>query len=213
MKRLAPIAVAIAVLLTACGASEVPSITGETVPTTADEITVPAGASEVFVLGDSLTVGVQPYLRRELARKGWRLTGVDARVFRTTAEGLRILRTKARRLPDTVLVALGANDVNATRAQVTEWVRSARSIVGDRRLIWINLHVDIDKAPSQKRYAVINDALETAAQQYDVEIADWHAWVKGHRVPMQADGVHYTGTGYRKRASFYARVVAKPAAS
>jgi lysophospholipase L1-like esterase len=201
----------------ACGgsASSVTSPDPTTTTTTAGEtITVPASAPAAYVIGDSLTVGVQPYLRRAFAARGVRLAGVDGRVFRTTAEGLRILRAKANRLPDTVVLALGTNDLLATQADVKSWLRQARSFVGDRRrLIWINVYVDLTRQPKLKRYRVINDALDYLAPQYDIEVADWNRWVERHEVPQQRDGVHYTEKGYRIRAAFYARVVAGRAES
>jgi lysophospholipase L1-like esterase len=196
-------------LLAACG-SAVPAATPSITTTSEDGfITVPAAAPAVYVIGDSLTVGSQPYLRRALAGRGWKLTGVDGRVFRTTAEGLDILRAKASRLPETVVLALGTNDLTARQADVQMWLRQARAIAGDdRRLIWVNLYVDLTRQPTLKRYRVINDALTLAAPRYGIEVADWAAWVKNHDVPQQADGVHYTDKGYRIRAAFYARVVA-----
>ena len=204
---------ALLVLLAACGGSAIPGVTtiAPTSTTTSEPetITVPATAPVVYVLGDSLTVGVEPYLRRALATRGWRLAGVDGRVNRTTAEGLQILRRKASKLPDTVLLALGSNDLTVGQSVVQDWVRQARAIVGDdRRLIWVNVYIDLTRQPKLKRYRVINDGLTFAAAKYDVEIADWDTWAKRHDPPMQRDGVHYTEQGYRLRAAFYARVVA-----
>src|SRR5207248_10986981 len=162
----------------------------------------------VFVVGDSLTVGTEPWLRRDLAARHSKLSGVDARVFRTTAEGLRVLHAKASRLPDTVVLALGTNDLLATQAEVKDWLRQARASAGGRRLIWVNVYVDVTKQPKLKRYRVINDAIEVLAPQYDIAVADWNSYVQRHHVPMQRDGVHYTDQGYRIRASFYARAVA-----
>ena len=178
--------------------------------TTIEEtISVPATAPSVYVLGDSLTFGVAPYLKRALAQRGWKLAGVDGRVSRTADEGLRILRNRASRLPDTVVLALGTNDLTARQSEVEGWLREARTTVGPhRRLIWINLYVDLTRNPTLKRYRIINDALELFAPRYDIEIGDWDTWVERHEVPQQRDGVHYTEKGYRIRATFYARVVA-----
>jgi lysophospholipase L1-like esterase len=209
MKRLLVVFVAV---LAACGGSAIPMTTPKPTTTTTEteDITVPATAPSVYVLGDSLTVGVEPYLKRALAQQGWKLTGVDGRVNRTVDEGLRILRTKASRLPDTVVLALGSNDLTARQADVQRWLRQARAAAGpDRRLIWINIYVDLTERPELKRYRVIDDALAVAAPQYDIEIGDWDTYVERHDVPQQGDGVHYTDKGYRVRATFYARVVAE----
>jgi lysophospholipase L1-like esterase len=204
-RKLALVAV---LVLAACGVGERPSLG----PTTTETIKLPKGAASVYVIGDSLTVGTEPYLRRELAARGWRLAGVDARISRTVEEGLRVLRAKERRLPETVMLALGSNDLFASQAQVEAWVETARETAGTRRLIWVNVYVDVKRAPLLKGYRVINRGLSAAAVQHNVEIADWNRWMTRHRAPMQRDGVHYTPVGYRKRAAFYARVVAAPSA-
>lgn len=200
------------VLLAACGESAVQVTRPDPTTTTtseAERITVPMTAPVAYVIGDSLTVGVQPYLKRAFAVRGIRLAGLDGRVDRTAAEGLRVLRAKASRLPNTVVLALGTNDPLATQAQVQQWLGQARAIVGDRRLIWVNIYVNVARAPKLKRYRVINDALAISAAQYDVEIADWNEWASDHVIPMQRDGVHYTDTGYRRRAAFLARAISR----
>ena len=165
---------------------------------------LPSGAPEVFVVGDSLTVGAEPWLAGAMARRGLRLAGVDARVSRPVDEGLAVLQQLGGSLPSTVVIALGTNNLGASPAEVDRWVGTARRLVGDRRLIWVNLRCDPAVAAHLERYRAVNAALAAAAPRYGVEIADWDGWAAGAGVPNGRDGVHYTEDAYRLRALFYA---------
>jgi hypothetical protein len=92
-------------------------------------------------------------------------------------------------------------------AEVTGWLRTARSVVGDRRLVWVNLRCDPAVAGHLDRYRAVNAALAAAAPRYGVELADWDGWAAGAGVPNGRDGVHYGEDAYRLRALFYAAAV------
>lgn len=161
-----------------------------------------AGVPSVFVVGDSLTVGAEPWLADAVAGRGWRLTGVDARVGRTVPEGLAVLRRRARSLPSTVIVALGTNNLGASDADIEAWVSSARRIVGDeRQLGWVNLSV---AAPRDVRAREIDDALAVSAARWNVQVLDWYGWTHRNGIHNKADGIHYEDGAYRLRALFYA---------
>ena len=162
----------------------------------------------VFVTGDSLTVGVEPWLGADLQHEGWRLDGVDARIGRPVAEGLQVLRDHATTLPGTVVVALGTNDLSTDPSMVASWLATAREIVGHRRLIWVNLCPDAAADPGLSSYRAINAALAADAPQYGVQVADWCAFAHAHGVTPGADHIHYTASGYQLRAQFYADVIA-----
>ena len=162
--------------------------------------------AQVFVVGDSLTIGARPWIARDLRRRGGRLVGVDAGVGWHVEDGLVVLRRMGDALPGTVMVALGTNDLLSSRREVERWLRTARQLVGDRRLIWVNLRCNARHSRLLARYPLINAALEAAAPRYDVEIADWDAWAGERRVRTLPDGVHYSSAAYRLRASFYAEV-------
>jgi lysophospholipase L1-like esterase len=167
---------------------------------------LPAGETQVFVVGDSLTIGARPWLARDLRRLDGRLVGVNARVSRHVDEGLTVLRKMGDSLPETVMVALGTNDLQASTRQVDRWLRTARQLVGDRRLIWVNLRANATHSKLLARYHVINDALDAAAPRYGVEVADWDTWAGARHVRTLGDGIHYSTAAYRLRASFYAEV-------
>lgn len=162
----------------------------------------------VFVVGDSLTVGTEPWLSADVSHREWRLAGVDARIGRPVAEGLQVLRDRGSSLPGTVVIALGTNDLSADQATVAGWLASARAILGHRRIIWVNLCLAANVDPWLGAYRTINAALERAAPRYGVHVADWCAYAHAHGLRPGADGIHYSSADYRQRASFYAAVIA-----
>lgn len=177
----------------------------------ADRARVPADR-RVFVVGDSLTEGAEPWLGAAVAARGWTLTGIDARVGRTVPEGLAVLRRRARSLPPTVIVALGTNNLGASAADVEKWVSSARHIAGaGRRVVWVNLAVA--GSPGRvERGREINAALTDASRRWDVDVLDWAAWTRRNGVTTKVDGIHYEDGAYRLRALFYAGALPRPTA-
>lgn len=166
-----------------------------------------------FVVGDSLTVGSEPWLDRALLDRGWDLSGVDARVGRGVDEGLTVLRKQSGTLPGTVVVALGTNNLNAGSDTVRRWLRAARDIVGTRRLVWVNTCLDDSPAARYRASQRVNAALDRYAGRYGVEVADWCAYAAARDITTVRDGVHYSAAAYRVRARFYALALAKPAAA
>lgn len=176
-----------------------------------DRARVPADR-RVFVLGDSLTEGAEPWLDDAVEARGWTLTAVDAEVGRTVPAGLAVLRRRARSLPPTVVVALGTNNLGASATEIDGWLASARRIVGaDRRLVWVN--VSVAGSPGRlARGREINAALARAGRRWDVDILDWDGWARRNRVTTRADGIHYEQGAYRLRALFYAGALPRPTA-
>jgi lysophospholipase L1-like esterase len=162
----------------------------------------------VFVVGDSLTVGAQPYLRAALHGHGWVLAGVSARVGRPVSEGLAVLRAHRVTLPPVVLIALGTNNLAATQLDVKSWLRTARGIVGTRPIVWVNLCLNDARLPYLRSFRLINAALVRYAPRFGVRVADWCGYAGRHGVTNGPDGIHYGPDGYRVRAGFYARALA-----
>ena len=75
------------------------------------------------LVGDSLNVGTDPWLREELPR--WDIDAHD-RVGRTTAEGIEVLRERGAALAPVVVVSLGTNDPDGTEAGVPRARRARR---------------------------------------------------------------------------------------
>jgi hypothetical protein len=165
-------------------------------------------AIDALVVGDSLTVAARRWLPEAGEDAGVGFVLVDARIGRPVEEGLeRLVDLRASRA-DVVLVALGTNNIEATEEEVKGWVRDARAIVRQRRVIWVNLHLDPTSAPRLARYTDINRWLAEAAAQYGVELADWAAYAEEHDIRTLIDGVHYGDAESEQRAEFYAEVIA-----
>ena len=172
------------------------SITARSAPSSAD----------VFVIGDSLSVGdwcVARSAATEYSVRGL-VAAVDARQSRFSATGLSIIRGAQAALPLQIVFALGTNDVigGAPVASFRTTVESVIRIAGlGRRVHLVTVHSSRHTEAAQ-RY---NDEIwGIAARHPNVSVIDW-AGVLGDRPALLApDGVHLSVAGYRARASFIA---------
>ena len=153
----------------------------------------PAAVGTATLVGDSLNLGVEPYLADALPR--WRIVAND-RVGRSTPEGLAEIEAGRPHLSSYVVVSLGTNDppaaVDAFRADVARIVR----LVGpDRCLIWATIWRD--GAPSD----AFNDVLREAAEAHPrLRLVAWAELIEIHPEWLATDGLHGNETGYRERA-------------
>jgi hypothetical protein len=148
-------------------------------------------AGTASLIGDSLNVGVEPYLSEALPR--WRIVA-DDRVGRTTPEGVAELVAGRPTLSSYVVVSLGTNDppdaVDAFRADVA---RVLRLVGPDRCVIWATIWRD--GAPDDAFNGVLRHAAEKSPR-----IVDWAGMVKEHPEWLAPDRLHGSETGYRERA-------------
>lgn len=159
----------------------------------------PSGGA-VALVGDSLNVGVEPYLPQALP--GFELIAAD-RVGRRTEEGIAEIEQGRARLAPHVVVSLGTNDspsaVGAFRAAVARVVE----LVGpDRCLVWATIWRD--GAPDEAFNQVLRDA---AAAQGRMRLVEWAAMVEAHPDWLAPDGLHGSPGGYRERAEATAAAV------
>jgi len=169
-----------------------------TLRTDADDAAV-AGGGAVTLVGDSLNVGVEPYLRAELA--GWSLEAFDL-VGRATAEGVEELRRVRASLAPIVVVSLGTNDADGTEERFRALVAEALRLAGDDRcVVWAT--VVRDGAPRDGFNEVLVEARETHPS---LRLVDWAALVDAEPGLLAADLVHGTPEGYVRRATATARV-------
>jgi hypothetical protein len=156
-------------------------------------------AGAVTLVGDSLNVGIEPYLREELA--GWAVDTHD-RAGRTTGEGLEELHAIRGKLAPVVVVSLGTNDADGSEAEFRALVSDVIEVAGPRRcVVWAT--VVRDGTPRDG----FNDVLEEAASDHpNVRLVDWASMVARDRGVLAFDAVHGTPDGYAKRADETARV-------
>jgi lysophospholipase L1-like esterase len=155
----------------------------------------PAGLplSQASLVGDSLNVGVEPYLRDELRR--WQVD-TDDEVGRSTATGVERLRTRSAILAPYVVVSLGTNDPSGGTEAFRDDVAEVLRIAGPTRcVVWVAISRDGDSY--EPFNAVLREAASTSA---NLRVVDWPSLVRGHPEYLAADGVHATEDGYRARA-------------
>jgi lysophospholipase L1-like esterase len=170
-------------------------------------LAVPAAQAEmpspVLVVGDSLAVGMKPYLGPLLGSSEvvW-----DARSGRTTPEGLVRLRARLREVtPQTVVISLGTND-GPDPARFASRIHSAlAAIPAGACIVW----TDINRPPRKGRYHGLNRVLEQAASQDPrVVLVHWNRAVRQHAVSLP-DGLHPDAAGFEYRSRMVAGAIAR----
>lgn len=158
------------------------------------------GTGSVTLVGDSLNVGIEPYLAKELP--GWRIDAHD-RVGRATPEGIDELRRLSAGLGRAVVVSLGTNDPDGSEAEFRRLVSEAIAIAGpDRCLVWATIVRD------GARRTGFDDVLERARSEHgNLRLVDWAGMVEQDRSLLAGDAVHGTPEGYARRAEETARAI------
>ena len=146
------------------------------------------------LIGDSLNVGIDPYLRGELPN--WEIDAHD-RVGRMTVEGIDALRRQRSTLAPAVVVSLGTNDPEGTETEFRALVEEAVGLVGpDRCLVWATIVRD------GSARAGFNEVLrDVASANSNVRLVDWASDVAQDPALLAADLVHGTPDGYAARAA------------
>lgn len=157
-----------------------------------------ASTGAVTVLGDSLNVGMEPYLAARLP--GWTIDNHN-RVGRRSDEGVRELRTIADLAP-VLVVSLGTNDIPGDGEGFRQQVEEVLRIAGPGRcVVWSTVRRD---NPDE----TLNDVLRDASRRHDnLVVADWALLVASRPELLAFDRVHATPEGYEARAEQTARIV------
>jgi lysophospholipase L1-like esterase len=185
MRATAAAAIALALLLPSVASAQSPTVS----------------SGSVLVVGDSLGVGTEPYLERQLY--GTRITN-DSEVGRPSSGGLEPLRSLIAPGDAVVVFALGTNDGTSQTAAFADNLEQAASIAGDRCMVIPTLaRPALDGVGVDGMNAVIRGF---AASHANVEIVDWHAAVAS-QPNLLFDGVHAVPQGYALRAAMIAQAV------
>jgi hypothetical protein len=154
----------------------------------------------VTLVGDSLNVGIEPYLAKELA--GWRIDAHDE-VGRATSAGVDVLRAVRRSLAPVVVVSLGTNDAEGSEADFRELVDEALAIAGPHRcVVWATVVRDGEERTGFDR--VLRDAGDAHP---NLRLVEWASLVEDEPSLLASDRVHGTPDGYARRAEETARAV------
>jgi lysophospholipase L1-like esterase len=149
-------------------------------------------------VGDSLNVGIQPYLDEDLG--GWSVDHHD-QGGRRTQEGIDELQALGRDLGQVLVVSLGTNDFDGDPTTFRRQVEEVVARAGPRRcVIWTTIW--LGDGPHE-----FNDVLRgSAALHSNLHLVDWAAMVEEEPGLLAPDGVHGTPDGYARRAEEIARV-------
>jgi lysophospholipase L1-like esterase len=153
----------------------------------------------VTMIGDSLNVGMEPYMDDVLPR--WRFVEND-RKGRTTPEGIAELEAGRPELSSYVVVSLGTNDgydVDAFRANVAHVLDLAGA---DRCVIWATIWRD--GKPNDALNAVLRAAAEGNKR---MRLVAWAEMVDKQPELLAPDHLHGNESGYRRRAEAVAEAV------
>jgi hypothetical protein len=157
------------------------------------------GGTSVLLIGDSLGVGIQPYLSGLLT--GWSVTS-DSRVGRPLAEGMERWRAE-KGSAEVSAFSLFTNDAPTNTSALESAVRESAA---NGCAVWATI---VRPAQGGTSYAKANQVLEGLAQQLPgrVVLVPWAATVAADPSLVGSDGVHATPTGYRERAQLYAQAI------
>jgi lysophospholipase L1-like esterase len=152
----------------------------------------------VLLVGDSLNVGIEPYLHESLEH--WKITSDDV-VGRATTDGIAAIE-RNRGTSGPVVISLGTNDdpenAEAFRSRVEQLLELLPS---HRCVIWATLWRD--GAPETGLNDVLQDVARTRS---NVHLLDWAAMLRDHPDWRAPDETHGSPDGYRARAEEVARL-------
>lgn len=160
-----------------------------------------AAQGPVLVLGDSLAVGMRPFL---IPMLGGGEVAWNARTGRTTPQGLQVLRATLPQVrPTTVVVSLGTNDGSDPRRFADRIRRVLRALPPRACVIWPT----IIRPPRKGPYAALDRVLREQARRDPRFVApSWdYAVLRGSvRLP---DGVHPDQFGFLYRSRMIAGAI------
>ena len=162
-----------------------------------------AGATPVLVVGDSLAVGLEPYLGAML---GARPVVWNAVSGRTTPQGLFALRAMLRQVtPQTIVISLGTNDGPNPARFRSRIDRVLAAAPPGACVVWTT----VIRAPRKGPYHELNAALrEEATLDSRLVLVDWARAVASGRVALP-DGVHPDPAGFSYRSQMIAGGIAR----
>jgi lysophospholipase L1-like esterase len=154
----------------------------------------------VTLLGDSLNVGIEPYVPDALP--GWKIVAND-QVGRITPQGIDELEAGRPVLSNYVVVSLGTNDPQSDVEAFRKDVARVLALVGPNRCVaWATIWRD------ERPNDAFNDVLRDAAKaNRRVKLVEWAEMVEEDPDLLAPDRLHGNEDGYRERARKVAAAV------
>jgi lysophospholipase L1-like esterase len=167
--------------------------------------TAPPAPDRVYLVGDSLAVGIEGLLPQLLAGKQ---VQTNALVGRPLADGMRIIAGLDLTSEPTVLaVSLFTNDAPTAVPALETAVKQTVAAVGqDGCAVWATI---VRPPLGGVSYAAANDKLRELEARYAprLVIVPWAETIASDPALLAGDGVHGTPAGYQARAQLYAQAV------
>lgn len=169
--------------------------------------TPPATPHELLVVGDSLAVGIRPYLGALLPAD--HIT-YDVKTGRTTPVGLTRLRDELKLVtPENVVISLGTNDGPDPSTFASRIRRVLAAVPTAACVYW----ADINRPARKGAYVALNHVLRSiAASDPRLVIVPWNREVASGRVTLP-DGLHPDAAGYQDRSRLFAAAVTRGCAT
>jgi murein DD-endopeptidase MepM/ murein hydrolase activator NlpD/lysophospholipase L1-like esterase len=169
-------------------------------------------SKKIYVLGDSLTVGMkdQGNLENALTNSGFSDIKIQATNGYNIADSLPKVDEDSDFLTDTniVVVALGTNPEADFGSKIPTLINKLKEKAPDAQIYWMNVHVKsgayID--PSFLGNSEINALIDRKAGDLGYEVINWEGEVTGQpdKYPYLGDGVHHSEEGNIARAQWLA---------
>jgi len=153
----------------------------------------PGGLEEVVLLGDSLSVGTDTYLRPLLASRGASYTA-KVESGQRTGWGVEYLKENPPATNATLVVGFGTNDSAGREAFARDVDALMNTLRLTNRVWWLT----VDKPDGE----IYNQVLREKARRWpNLQVAEWTSYAQTRGVTRDAT-LHYNGEGYRVRAEF-----------
>lgn len=160
----------------------------------------PGQSQRVVIIGDSLTRNAREPLTRQLRKDGWTPT---IRCFGGKRLDWAIAQAKRAKqidqLPDTVVIAIGTNDMRwidraTTRARMDELM----TVLGKNRTVfWVDTYASGgDRFTREKERWFNRQVKQLAAEHENLYRINWGNYARANGVRF-ADALHYTSAGER----------------
>jgi len=160
----------------------------------------------LFVYGDSLAVGTEPFLPDALP--DWRVTQ-DVEVDRHLPGTVRALKDRGEHLAPVVHISLGTVEDPKRRAHFRRGVRRILRATGPERcVVWANIYRPvIQDGQELNGWQPLNEILDDeAGRRSNLVILDWATMVEHHlNWRSSYDATHVSERGYKARARAVAR--------
>lgn len=162
----------------------------------------PGEGKRVLVIGDSLTRNSSDMLRTSLRKSGWTPT---IRCFGGKRIDWAIDQLREQKawkgIPQTVVIAMGTNDMRWIDRQITsQRIDALLNRLGpNRNVMWINTFGGNGDRFSKQKQKWFNNTLDAkVAKRPNVIVMPWDQIAKDANVKLSSS-IHYTHPGYRLR--------------